>query len=70
MVTFKSKADAERHYRLAHGDKNKPNHPQGYVCKFKINNVPCGQSFSTDWFLKKHKRIENHINRRKRGGKT
>ena len=48
----------------------KPQHAQGFVCKFKVNNVPCGQAFSSDWYLKKHKRKENHVNRRRRGGKS
>lgn len=71
MVSFKCKADADRHFRLAHKNWNTQRNPFGHVCTFKINNVPCGQSFETDWLLKKHKNATNHINRRvRRGGKT
>ena len=42
-------------------------HLQGFVCNFKVINKQCNLAFSTDWYLKKHKRKENHINRRRRG---
>ena len=68
-MSFRTKTDKERHYRLAHENYNKQkNTPGGHVCTFKVNNVPCGQAFDTDWNLKKHKRMTDHVIRRKRGG--
>jgi len=64
LYSFKSQADADRHQRLAHGTNNKPNHPAGFVCKFKINGQVCGQSFDSYWFLTKHKKANGHINYR------
>ena len=42
-------------------------HIQGFVCNFKVINVLCSQANSTDWCLKKNKRKENHVDRRRRG---
>ena len=39
MTSFKSKADADRHGRLAHA-RNAYKNPFGNVCKFKVNGVP------------------------------
>ena len=70
MVSFKTKADRDRHYRLAHQNYNKQKNPHGHVCSFKVDGVTCGEAFGSDWLLKKHKNQRNHIVRRKRGGKN
>ena len=64
MTSFKSKADADRHGRLAHA-RNAYKNPFGNVCKFKVNGVPCMLKFPTPWKLQLHKRESRHINERK-----
>jgi len=68
MVSFKCNADADRHFRLAHRNKNIQKNPYGHVCTFKTNDGVCGKSFEKNSLLRKHKIQSNHINRRKRGG--
>ena len=55
LITFKTKADSDRHFRLMHKNRNNPNNPLGRVSMFEENNVVCGQVFPTNWYLKKHK---------------
>ena len=64
MTSFKSKADADRHGRLAHA-RNVNKNPSGNVCKFKVNSMPCMLKFPTPWKLQLHKRESRHINERK-----
>jgi len=60
FTTFKSNADAIRHHRLAH-DKPQPTHPDGHVCRFKVNGgVACGQAFDSYHRLQKHKTATGH----------
>ena len=67
MTSFKSKADSDRHWRLAHKDDIETRNPNANVCNFKVDGVICGQVFETPYKLLQHKRSMNpkHINQRR-----
>ena len=69
FVSFKTMADKDRNYRLAHQNYNKQKNPNGHVCLFKVEGVPFVYTFDSGWFLKNNKNQSDHIVKRKRGGK-
>jgi len=68
LVSFKSKADANRHYRLFHDLESSAN-PNGYKCNFKMSNGEiCATVYQTQWLLVKHKQATGHSIKRKKSG--
>ena len=66
---FKSDADCERHMKILHNKVGKEATPFGKKCNFLVDtNRQCGEIFTTQWFLTKHKKEAGHfIPRAKKG---